>query len=90
MILKNIIFFGLKRNNSFFVNELDRQKKHLNIMIKKHILILAVTTLGCVSTAFHKAQSVASCKVKVKEAFLLSVQKNMMYFIPEKVDGVCF
>jgi hypothetical protein len=44
-------------------------------MIKKNtILILAVTTLGCVSTAFHK-QSVASCKVKVKEAFLFQFRK---------------
>jgi hypothetical protein len=44
-------------------------------MIKNITLILAVTTLGCVSTAFHKAQSVASCKVKVKEASLLQFRK---------------
>jgi hypothetical protein len=38
---------------------------------------------------FHKAQSVASCKVKVKEASLLSVQKNMIKCILfQKVDGV--
>jgi hypothetical protein len=47
-------------------------------MIKKNtILILAVTTLGCVSTAFHKAIS-GFMQGKGKGSVSLSVQKNMI------------
>jgi hypothetical protein len=47
-------------------------------MIKNITLILAVTTLGCVSTAFSQSPISGFMQGKGKGSFSSSVQKNMI------------